>query len=156
MADSLRRRTFLRLGGVAALSSLAGCSTIQAELGLRTQQLGRVILANSSDEPVDVKVEVIQEGTTVLASTYQLTPGSSEERPQIVLNEWHDNPNAQRWEVRAKTPASEWRNAELTAAAGDRADCHRVHIVTGNWSESPMLVLPTDCKQTLNEEISPR
>ncbi|WP_222913439.1 hypothetical protein [Natrinema sp. SYSU A 869] len=149
MPDPLRRRTFLRLGGVATLSSLAGCSTIQAELGLRTQRLGRVILTNSSDESVEVEVEVIREGTIVLASTYQLSSGSSKERPQIELNEWNDNLAAQRWEVRAKTPASEWRNAELTAAAGDRDDCHRVHIVTGNWPESPLLVLPTDCKRTL-------
>lgn len=153
MADSFRRRAFLRLGGVAALSSLAGCSTIQAELGLRTQRLGRVVLANSIDESFDVKVEVIRDGTTVLTSTYQLTPGTSEERPQIVLNDWNDNPDAQRWEVRAKTPSSEWRNAELTAAAGARDDCHSVHIATGDWPEASVLVVPTDCKRTLKEEI---
>lgn len=146
MTKSANRRTILRFGGVAALSSLGGCATITAELGLRTQRLGQVVLANSIDESVEVAVEVIRDGTTVLDSVYQLTPGSSEERPQIVLNEWQDDADAQRWVVRARTQTGEWRDAELTAAAGDRDDCHRVHIVTGD--SPPLLVLPTDCKRT--------
>lgn len=146
MTKSPNRRTLLRFGGVAALSSLGGCATITAELGLRTQRLGRVVLSNSIDESFEVEVEVIREGTTVLDSVYQLAPGSSQERPQIILNEWQDDADAQRWVVRAKTNTSEWRDAELTATAGERDDCHRVHIVTGD--SLPLLVLPTDCKRT--------
>lgn len=152
MAGSFRRRAFLRFGGVAIASAVAGCSTIQAELGLRTQRLGRVLLANSIDESFEVTVEVIRDGKTVLDSTYRLAPGTSEEQPQISLYEWEDDPGAQRWVVRAKTNNSEWRNAELTAAAGERDDCHRVHIVTGDWPETSVLVVPTDCKSAPEEE----
>lgn len=148
MTGSLRRRTLLRLGGAVALPSLAGCAALEAELGSRTQRLGHVVLANSVDESFEVRVEVIRDGTTVLDSSYRLAPGSSEERPQIVLDEWEDDADAQRWVVRAKTETSEWRDAELTAAAGERDDCHRVYVVTGHLPEAPLLVLPTDCKRT--------
>ncbi|WP_135823656.1 hypothetical protein [Halorussus ruber] len=106
------------------------------------------MLANSTDESFEVAVEVIRDGTTVLNSSYQLAPGSPKERPQIVLNEWKDNADAQRWVVRAKTKDSEWRDAELTAAAGERNDCHKVNIVTGNFPEASLLVVPTDCEET--------
>jgi len=106
------------------------------------------VLANSTDESFEVAVEVIRDGMTVLDSSYQLAPDSSEERPQIVLNEWKDNTDAQRWVVRAKTKTSEWGNVELTAVAGERNDCHKVNIVTGNFPEASLLVVPTDCEQT--------
>jgi len=146
VTSSLSRRTLLRRSGIAVFPSLAGCATLKAELGLKTQRLGQVVLTNSTDESFEVAIEVIRDGTTVLDSSYQLAPGSPKERPQIVLNEWKDNPSAKRWVVRARTKTSEWRNAELTAAAGERNDCHKVNIVTGDFSEASLLVVPTDCE----------
>jgi hypothetical protein len=145
MSGSPNRRTFLHLGGVAACLALAGCSSVKAELGMRTQELGRVGLANSVDEPAEIKVEVIRDGTTVLNSSYQLDPGSPEERTQIGLNEWRRNPTAQKWEVRAKTTTSKWQNAVLKASRGDSDDCHKVAVVAGDWPEADVLVVPTDC-----------
>lgn len=156
MDSSLDRRTLLQFGGAIALSSLAGCSAIKAELGLRTQELGRVVLANSIDESAEVDVKVIRDETTVLDSSYQLAPGSPEERPQIVLYEWQENPAAQKWVVRARTTTSDWQSAVLKASRGDNDDCYQVHVVAGDWPEAGLLVLPTDCKRTLKEEVSVR
>jgi len=148
MAGPPDRRTLLQFGGVATFSALAGCASIKAELGLRTQELGRVVLANSVDEPAEVEVEVIRDGTTILDSSYQLEPGSSEERPQITLYEWQENPTAQKWVVRARTTTSDWQNAELKASRGDSDDCYRVAVVAGDWPEAGVLVVPTDCHRS--------
>lgn len=148
MTGPLHRRTLLRLGGAAALSTFAGCATIEADLGLRTERLGRVVLANSVEEPFEVAVEVRKDGTTVHESSHHLDPGSSEERAQVVLDEWAEDPEARTWEVRARTDDSEWRNAEMDAAVGDRDDCHGVTIVTGDWPETPLLVLLGDCERS--------
>lgn len=145
MIGPLHRRALLRVSGVAALSALAGCATIEAELGLRTERLGRVELANSIDEPVDVDVEVRRDGTTVHESSHRLDAGSSEERTQVVLEEWAENPEARSWEIRARTNAGEWRSAEIDAAVGERDDCHSVTVVTGDWPEASVLVLLGDC-----------
>ena len=146
MAGPLNRRTLLQLGGAAAVSTLAGCASIEAKLGMRTQELGRVVLANSVDEPTEVEVEVIRDGTIVLDSSYQLDPGSSEERPQITLYEWRENSTAQKWVVRARTTTSDWQNAVLKASRGDSDDCHKVFVIAGDWPEAEVLVIPTDCK----------
>ena len=148
MPPSFRRRSLLRLGGAAACSSLTGCATIQAELGLRTEQLGQVALANSIDEAFVVEVRVHRDDTLVHASAHELAPGSSAERVQVVLDEWEGNSEARSWEIEAKTSESGWRNAEIDAAVGDRDDCHSVKIVTGDWPETPLLVLLGDCEET--------
>lgn len=148
MAGPLSRRELLRTGTAAAFASLAGCATIEAELGLRTQRLGRVTLANSVGEPIEVQVEVLRDGTLVYESAHQLEPGSPAERTQTVIYEWRDDPDARSWEVRAKTPTSEWRNAELDAAVGGRDDCYSVKIVTGDPSEEPVLVVPGGCESS--------
>lgn len=145
MKGPRNRRTFLQLGGALTLSSLAGCATLEAELGLRTERLGRVVLANSIDERVTVDVEVSRNGTTVHESSHTLAPGSPEERPQVVLHEWQDDAKARSWEIRAKTPTSDWRSAEIDAAVGDRHECHGFTVVTGDWPETPVLVLVGDC-----------
>lgn len=145
MTGPRNRRTFLRLGGALALPPLAGCATLEADLGLRTERLGRVILANSIDERVTVDVDVKRNGTTVYESSHRLAPGSSEERPQVVLEDWQADPEARSWEIRAKTPTSDWRAAEIDAAVGDRDGCHDVTVVTGDWPETPVLVLLGDC-----------
>lgn len=145
MVQECRRRSLLRFGSVAALGSLAGCATIQAELGLRTERLGRVALANSIDQHFDVDVEVYRDDERIHATSQQLDPGSSEERVQVVLNEWTENNAARSWEIRARTAGSNWRNAEIDAAVGERDDCHGVKIVTGDWPETPLLVLLGDC-----------
>lgn len=148
MPPSFRRRSLLRIGGVAACSSVAGCATIQAELGLRTERLGSVVLANSIDESFDVAVEIYRDDTLVHESSHRLAPGSSAERVQVTLNEWKENNDARSWEIKAKTSTSEWRNAEIDAAVGNRDDCHGVKIVTGDWPETPLLVLLGDCTET--------
>lgn len=133
------------MGGAAACASLAGCATIQAELGLRTERLGDVVLANSIDESFVVDVRVHRDEELVHESTHNLEPGSSEERAQVVLDAWAENSEARSWEIEAKTSESEWRNAEIDAAVGSRDDCHSVKIVTGDWPETPLLVLLGDC-----------
>jgi hypothetical protein len=138
----MKRRTYLAAVCTAGVTATAGCGTVG---GRRTQELGRVELANSVDEPAEITVEILRDGTTVLDSSYQLDPGSPEERTQIVLYEWRGNPTAQKWEVRAKTTTSEWQNAVLKASRGDSDDCHKVAVVAGDWPESDVLVLPTDC-----------
>lgn len=148
MSRRYRRRSLLRVGGAAALSSLAGCATIQADLGLRTERLGRVKLANSIDEHIAVDVEVHRDDTLIHESTHKLTPGSSDERVQVVLNEWTENAEARFWEVKARTNDSGWRTAEIDAAVGERNDCHDITIVTGDWPETPLLVLLGDCRRT--------
>lgn len=147
MPSFFRRRGLLRIGGVAACSPLAGCASIQAEQGLRTQRLGRVVLANSIDESIDVDVQIHRDETLVHESSHRLASGSSEERVQVVLNEWTENNAAQSWEIKAKTGTSEWRRAEVDAAAGGRDDCHDVKIVAGDWPETPLLVLLGDCTE---------
>jgi hypothetical protein len=156
MTGPCRRRSLLRFGGATVLSGLAGCATIEAELGLRTERLGRVVLANSIDEPFEVAVEVLRDGTTVYDSSHRLAPGSPEERPQVVLDEWASDPEARRWEVRARTSTSGWRRAKLDAAVGGRDDCHAVHVATGDWPESPVLVVPTGCGRPLDPEATAR
>ncbi|WP_435347129.1 hypothetical protein [Haloarchaeobius sp. HRN-SO-5] len=146
MAGPLDRRTLLQLGGTAAVSSLAGCASVSAELGWRTQELGRVVLANSIDEPAEVDVEVVRNGTTVHESSYRLDPGSPEERPQITLYEWQQNPTAKKWVVRARTATGEWQDGELWASRGGRDDCHSVFVVAGDWPEAETLVVPGGCK----------
>lgn len=145
MAGPLNRRTLLQLGGVAAFSTLGGCASTEAKLGMRTQELGRVVLANSVDEPAEIEVEVIRDGTTVLDSSYQLDAGSSKERPQITLYEWRENSTAEEWVVRARTTTSDWQNAVLKASRGDSDDCYRVAVTAGDWPEAGVLVVPTDC-----------
>lgn len=146
MAGPHDRRTVLRSGSIAALATLAGCATLQAELGVRTERLGRVVLANSIEDPFEVEIEIVRDGATVYEATHHLTAGSSEERPQIVIDEWDADPEAREWEVRARTTTSEWRTAELDAAVGEPDDCHEVTVVTGDWPETPILVLAGDCE----------
>lgn len=148
MAGPHHRRTLLHLGGVAAITTLGGCATVESILGMRTQELGRVVLANSIDEPRKVEIEVIRDGTVIFESSYQLDPGSSEERPQTMLYEWQENATAQKWEVRARTTTGDWQNAVLKASRGGSDDCHRVNIVAGDWPEAEVLVIPTDCNQS--------
>lgn len=150
MVQDCRRRSLLRFGGAAALGSLAGCATIQAELGLRTERLGRVVLANSINQPFEVDVEVYRDDERIYASSHHLDPGSAEEQAQVVLNEWAENNAARSWEIRAQTDGSGWRNAEIDAAVGEPDDCHSVKIVTGDWPETPLLVLLGDCTGTEN------
>lgn len=112
---------------------------------MRTERLGEVVLANSIDESFEVTVEVIREESTVHESSHHLSPGSSKERPQVVLENWNESPEARSWEIRAKTTTSDWRKAEIDAAVGGTDDCHGVTVVTGDWPETSVLVLLGDC-----------
>jgi hypothetical protein len=145
MPGPLDRRTLLGAAGTAAVTALAGCATISAELGWRTQRLGRVVLANSVDEPFEVTIDVVRDGTSVYEATHHLDPGSERERPQVVIYDWERDAESRYWEVRAKTPDSDWRSAELDAAVGADGECHSVDVVTGDWPEASVLVTPTDC-----------
>ena len=104
-----------------------------------------MVLANSMDDPAEVDLEVLRNGTTVHEASYRLDPGSPRERPQHVIQEWRDDATAKRWVVRARTPSGDWHRAELTASRGGSEDCHMVHVVTGEWSGTDLLVVPTDC-----------
>jgi hypothetical protein len=131
---------------MTALTSVTGCATLEAELGMRADTLGAVTLANSIAEPFDVSLEVLRDGTLVHQASYQLDPGSERERPQYTINEWRENPDARRWTVRAKTPESEWRDATVDATTGSKNECYSVTVVTGDWPETSLLVLLGGCK----------
>jgi hypothetical protein len=66
MSGPLRRRRLLQLSGVATASGLAGCASVKAALGLRSQELGRVVLANGADESAVIDVQVRRDGEAIL------------------------------------------------------------------------------------------
>lgn len=142
----MNRRQALVALGTAALTSATGCATLEAELGMRSDTLGAVTLANSIAEPFEISLEVLRDGTLVHQASYQLDPGSERERPQYTINEWEENPNARRWTVRAKTSEGEWRDATIDAATGSEDECYSVTVVTGEWPETPLLVLLGGCE----------
>lgn len=139
----MKRRQVLAVVGTAGLASVAGCATIETELGMRTQTLGPVNLKNTESDAVTVDLEVIQNGETIHSSSHDLPPVSSGSDP-VVVHEWSNNEEAHRWTVRARTGSSEWHDATLDAARGN--NCHNVLIETGDWSESSVLVLPRQCE----------
>lgn len=124
---------------------MAGCATIEAELGWRSDRLGAVTLANSVADMFEVSLEVLRDGSVIHQSSHHLDPGSEEERPQVSINEWRDDPDARRWTVRAKVPNSDWRDATIDAARGSGDECYSVAVVTGDWPETPLLVLLGGC-----------
>ncbi len=141
----MNRRQTLAALGTTALTWVSGCATLEAELGMRTDTLGAVTLANSLPESVEVSLEILRDGNRVHQASYQLDSGSERERPQYTINEWGENPNAQRWAVRAKTPQSEWKDATIDAATGSENECYSVTVVTDERPES-LLVLLGGCK----------
>ena len=142
----MNRRQALAALGTTALTSVTGCATLEAELGIRADTLGAVTLANSIADPFEVSLEVLRDGTLVHQASYQLDPGSDQERPQHTINEWKANPDARQWTVRAKLPESEWRDATINAAIGSENECYSVTVVTGDWPETPLLVLLGGCE----------
>ena len=142
----MNRRQALAALGTTALTSVTGCATLEAELGMRAETLGAVTLANSIADPFKVSLEVLRDGTLVHQGSYQLDPGSEQEQPQYTINEWKENSEARRWTVRAKIAESEWRNATIDAARGSEDECYSVAVVTGDWPETPLLVLLGECE----------
>lgn len=142
----MNRRQALTALGTAALPSVTGCATLEAELGMRADTLGAVTLANSIADTFEVSLEVLRNGTPVHQASYQLDPGSERERPQYTINEWEANSDARHWTVRAKIPESEWRDATIDAARGSKDECYSVTVVTGDWPETPLLVVLGGCK----------
>jgi hypothetical protein len=145
-ATDMNRRQALAVFGTTALTSVTGCATLEAELGMRTDTLGTVTLANSIADPFEVSLEVHRDGTRVHQESYQLGPGPEQERPQHKVNEWKADSDARRWTVRAKVPESEWRNATIDAARGAANECYSVAVVTGDWPETPLLVTLGGCE----------
>jgi hypothetical protein len=143
---NVNRRQALGVFGTTALASVPGCATLEAELGMRTDTLGTVTLANSIADSFDVSLEVRRDGARVHQASYQLGPGSERERPQYTVNEWNENPDARKWTVRAKIPESKWRDATIDAARGSANECYSVDVVTGDWPETPLLVTLGGCK----------
>ncbi|MFC4358504.1 hypothetical protein ACFO0N_11190 [Halobium salinum] len=141
----MKRRQVLAALGTSTLTSAAGCATLEAELGLRTDSLEAVTLANSVADTFGVSLEVARNGSIIHQSTHHLEPGTEEERPQVTVTEWRDNPKAQRWTVRAKVPNSDWRAATIDASRGSEDECYSVAVVTGDWPESPLFVLLQGC-----------
>ncbi|NHN57993.1 MULTISPECIES: hypothetical protein [Halorussus] len=142
----MNRRQVLAALGTTALTSVTGCATLEAELGMRADTLGAVTLANGVGETREVSLEVLRDGTLVHRESYQLAPGSERERPQYTVNEWQENPDARRWTVRAKIPGSEWRDATIDAARGSEGECYSAAVVAGDWPETPLLVLLGGCE----------
>jgi hypothetical protein len=142
----MKRRQVLAALGTSALASVAGCATLEAELGLRKDRLGTVTLANGVAEPFEVLVEVLRNDTVVHQSSYQLDPGTEQERPQYTINEWDDDPTAQRWTVRTKLPDNGWREATIDAARGQKNECYSVAVVVNDLPERPLLVLLGGCE----------
>lgn len=142
----MNRRQALAAFGTTALTSVTGCTTLEAELGMRADTLGAVTLANSIADPFKVSLEVLRDGTLVHQASYQLDPGSEQERPQYTINEWKANSDARQWTVRAKIPESKWRDATIDAARGSKNECYSVAVITGDWPETPLLVLLGGCE----------
>ncbi|WP_224269043.1 hypothetical protein [Haloprofundus salinisoli] len=142
----MNRRQALAVLGTPALTSVTGYATLEAELGMRADTLGAVTLANSIADPFNVSLEVLRDGASVHQASYQLDPGSEQERPQYTINEWKENPDARQWTIRAKIPESKWRDATIDAARGSENECYSVAVVTGDWPETPLLVLLGGCE----------
>lgn len=142
----MNRRQTLAAIGTTALTSVTGCATLEAELGMRADTLGAVTLANSIADPFKVSLEVLRDGTLVHQASYQLDPGSEQKRPQYTINEWKENSDAQRWTVRAKIAGNEWRDATIDATRGSEDECYSVAVITGDWPETPLLVLLGGCE----------
>ena len=142
----MNRRQALTALGTTALTSVTGCATLEAELGMRADTLGAVTLANSIADPFKVSLEVLRDGTLVHQASYQLDSGSEQERPQYTINDWKENSDARRWTVRAKIVESEWRDATIDAARGSGDECYSVAVVTGDWPETPLFVLLGGCE----------
>lgn len=138
------RRTVLRLGSAAACCSLAGCTTLGALAGTETETLRRVELRNTVAEPVEVTLELQRNGSVVHEGTYRLEPGTEQEPASTTVNEWRDEADARRWVVRAKTPASEWRDADLRASRP--VNCHWVLVEVSDSPGFPLVVLPNGCE----------
>ncbi|WP_311172283.1 hypothetical protein [Halobellus ordinarius] len=137
----MNRRQALATISTTALTSVTGCATLEAELGMRSDTLGAFALANSIADSFNVSLEVLRNGTLVHQASYPLDPGSELEQPEYTINEWNENSDAQRWTVRAKIAESEWKDATIDAARGSEDDCHSATVVTGDWPETPLLVL---------------
>jgi hypothetical protein len=148
----LDRRTVLRAGSVGLGSAIAGCATIEAEVGLRTQELGRVVLTNRLDTVAEIGVRISRDGTTVLDATYRLAPGSAGGGPQVVLYEWRENPTGREWVVRARRETGEWQSVRLDARRGDRDACSGAAIVVDDWLGVGLVVVPTDCSRADGSE----
>lgn len=149
----MNRRQAIAAIGTTALTSVTGCATLEAELGMRTDALGAVTLANSIADSFKVSLEVLRNDTLVHQASYQLDPGSAQERPQYTINEWKEKSDAQQWTVRAKIAESEWRDATIDAARGSEEECYSVTVVTGDWPETPLLVLLGGCESDNREHI---
>lgn len=144
MTDRFDRRTVLRLGGAAGLGSLAGCTGLGAIVGTERETLRRVELHNTVDEAVEVSLELERNGSVVHEGTYRLEPGTEAEPSSETVHEWRDEADARRWVVRAKTPESEWRDADLRASRP--VNCHWVLVEVSDSPGFPVAVYPSDCE----------
>ena len=143
MTDRFDRRTLLRLGGVAGLGSLTGCTALGAIVGTERETLRRVELHNTVDETVEVTLELKRNGSLVHEGTYRLEPGTEAESTSTTVDEWSGGADARRWVVRAKTPESEWRDADLQAS--QPANCHWIRVEVSDSPGFPLAVLPNGC-----------
>ena len=138
------RRSLLRLSSGVACLSLAGCTQLGAIVGTEQETLGRVELHNTLEEPVEVTLELQRNGSVVHERTYQLEPGAQDDPATRTVNEWRDEADARRWVVRAKTPGSEWRRADLRASRP--VNCHWVLVEVSDSPGFPIVVLPNECE----------
>ena len=140
----MKRRQVLAAVGTAALTSVAGCATLEADLGMQTVTLGQVVLRNTGSSLFPVELEAIRNGDTIHSGSYELPPVSSPNAEPVIVYEWADDADARRWVVRARSETSEWRDATFDAAR--TSDCSSVLVETGgDWSEAKLLVLPQPC-----------
>jgi len=143
----LGRRGFLRVSSAGLGTALAGCATVETRVGLRTQELGRVVLTNRLDTVTEIEVRVGRDGTTVLDSTYRLDPNAGGGRPRVVLYEWREDPTAREWVVRAKRDGDDWQSLRLDAKTGARDGCSSVAIVADDWLGVGLVLVPSDCSR---------
>ncbi|MWG36712.1 hypothetical protein [Halomarina oriensis] len=139
----MRRRQVLAALGTTTLASIAGCATIEAELGVRQETLGPVTIENTETEPFDVRLEVLRDGEQVHTSMHELSAVSASEYSPVVVNDWEDNPDARRWIVRAKNDGHDWVYATLDAARPE--NCHTVNVQVVDIGPNPIVVLPMMC-----------
>ena len=122
---------------------MAGCATIEAELGMHQETLGPVTVENTEAEPFDVRLEVLRDGGRIHTSMHELPAVSASEYSAVVVNEWENNPGARRWTVRAKNEGDDWSEATLDASRPE--NCHTVDVRVVDNGPNPIVVLPMMC-----------
>lgn len=115
----MNRRDFVAgFASTVSLAAVSGCLDVLGPDGLR---LGGIVLANRRDAPVDARLQVAQDGETVLDETYELAATDEGSDSGVFLNDaWPDSVAVH--EVTVEPASGESESFAYTAEASD-GDC---------------------------------